>query len=471
MGGTIEEQTKGASVKRLMTALAAAGLIAAGCTSGDTAADTTEPAATVPATTAAPETTAATDASAVDTVPASSEPASTEPEGPPADLDGPAPGVTDTTIKLGITYIDLVTTQASTNHGDYEATYRAVIDDLNKRGGINGRLIEPVIVPISLADGGNADAACVQLTEDDDVFAVVGFFLNDAPSCYLDTHQTAILGGTMTEDLLATAKAPWFSWEPGSDFDGDALRLLAKEGELDGTIGVYARSASQFTVDNVVTPTLADAGVNVAEVGINDAPSDDQVLTDAQDAAILQKFQASGVDTILAPGNNVLGILRALEPSGYRPRVVGTDPGTATAFAQDASSDLSVLDGFVSAGPYGPQSAQAAEPQFVACTDKIAAAGVDYYTPDKWTQGQPKPWLSAFAACTSVAMFDAIATKAGKNLNYATYQWAGEHLGETKLPGNPVPYFFGPAPHQDGDAPVYIWAWDPATKVIGVRDQ
>jgi hypothetical protein len=57
-----------------------------------------------------------------------------------------APGVSKDEIKLGVTYVDLEAIRDVTdiNHGDYETTYKAVIDDLNKKGGVNGRKIVPV---------------------------------------------------------------------------------------------------------------------------------------------------------------------------------------------------------------------------------------------------------------------------------------------------------------------------------------
>ena len=57
-----------------------------------------------------------------------------------------ADGVTKDEIKIGITYPDLeaIRSVTNTNHGDYEKAYRAVIDDLNKQGGVNGRKLVPV---------------------------------------------------------------------------------------------------------------------------------------------------------------------------------------------------------------------------------------------------------------------------------------------------------------------------------------
>jgi hypothetical protein len=460
-------------MKRVLTvASVIAVLIATGCTSGDTdAGDDTAPAAD---STTAAETTSATTAAATDTSAPSeteaTEPATTVSDGPPAGLDGPAPGVTDTSIKLGITYIDLGSTAVATSHGDYEGTYRAVIDDLNARGGINGRTIEPVFAPISLAEGGNADAVCVQLTEDEDVFAVVGFFLGDAPACYLETHQTAIVGGTMTDELLDRAQAPWYSWDPSSDFDRDALAKLAESGDLDGTLGVFGTAANQATLDSVILPTLDELGIAVSEVAINDAPTDDQVLSDAQNAAILQRFEAAGIDNILGWNNDVVPVLTALETSSYRPEVVGTNYGAANVFIEDPERDHSVLEGFVSTGIYGPQAAQYSEPDYLACAEIVKAAGVEYIPFEEWQDGQPKPFVSAWIACVSLSLFEAIATKAGPDLNYATYEWAGDNLGELKLPGNPEPYFFGPRPHSDGDAPVFVYDYDSATGGYVRRD-
>jgi ABC-type branched-subunit amino acid transport system substrate-binding protein len=452
-------------MKRFWTAAGTvAALIVAGCTGGDTTSTDTA----APTVTEAPVTEPAT-TDVVSTEPASTDPVTTEVEGPPAGLTGPAPGVTDTEIKIGITYIDLGSAEVATNHGDYEAAFQAVIDDINSRGGINGRAIVPVFAPISIADGGNADEVCVRLTEDEQVFAVLGFFMGDAPACYLETHQTAILGGTQTPDLLGRAHAPWYAWDVDSDFDIDALHQLAADGYLDGKVGVMAASTDEATINGVILPTLEELGVNVVEVGLNDAPNDDTVLRDAQNAAILQKFETSGVEVILAPGNAVSGTLGALETSAYRPPVVGTNYSVAMTFTQDPDRDKSVLNGFVATGTYGPVSAQLKTPAAVACGDLMTAAGVEYYTIDEWSEGMAKPWVSALTACASLSLFTAFATKAGPDLNYGTFQWAGDNYGDLILPYSPDPYFYGAAPHADGDPPVFIYTWDETAQDLVVK--
>jgi hypothetical protein len=132
---------------------------------------------------------------------------------------GPAPGVTDDSVKIGVTYVDLESLGdvVDISHGDYEAAYEALFDDINAHGGINGRTLEPVIVPINPVGTAASDAACVELTEDEDVFMVIGFFLDDGVLCPLGTHQTAVIGGAMSPERLRRAQAPWVTNEAGTD--------------------------------------------------------------------------------------------------------------------------------------------------------------------------------------------------------------------------------------------------------------
>ena len=49
------------------------------------------------------------------------------------------------------------------------------------------------------------------MTQDEKVFVAVGFFLADNVLCYVTPTPTATIGGSMTPDRLAQAKAPWFT--------------------------------------------------------------------------------------------------------------------------------------------------------------------------------------------------------------------------------------------------------------------
>ena len=64
---------------------------------------------------------------------------------------GPAPGVTDDAVKVGLLFVDtsaLVTAGVDLDLGDVEGAYHALVDDINADGGINGRMLDPVYTPV-----------------------------------------------------------------------------------------------------------------------------------------------------------------------------------------------------------------------------------------------------------------------------------------------------------------------------------
>jgi hypothetical protein len=71
-----------------------------------------------------------------------------------------ADGVTKGDIELGVTYVDLeaIRNVVQLDHGDYEAAYSAVVDDLNKTG-INGRKVRLVFAPVNPIGTSAAEAA------------------------------------------------------------------------------------------------------------------------------------------------------------------------------------------------------------------------------------------------------------------------------------------------------------------------
>jgi ABC-type branched-subunit amino acid transport system substrate-binding protein len=469
-------------MKKLLL-IGAAAVLAAGCTAGETETTaTTASNVTVPATspsdavetTVAPsetegteaEATESTDAEASGTTVAQGTETTTvaEPtDGVDQTLTGSTRGVTDDTIRVGITYVDLGTVeQMSINHGDYAATYQALIDKINLEGGINGRQIEAVMAPISVAGEGNADAVCVQLTEDEEVFVVMGNFIGDATLCYVEGHEQAIIGGTQTEDALARAKAPWYTTDFGSDFQSDAIAVLAEAGELDGVVGVAATTGNQTLIEQSILPALEAAGIEVVELAYNDAPTSDPAAGQTQSSAIVQRFEAVGIDTILTVGNDGVAFAQALETTPYRPKLVMTNFNTMTPFVNDESGrDLSVLEGSVGAGSFGPEAAFFDDPAMAECAQTVQDAGLPWVDPADWTEGA-RPFVSARNACWALALFVAIAERAGENLNYGTFQAAGDSLGEMHMPGYPDPFTYGPPPSADGDPPMYVWAWDAA---------
>lgn len=397
-----------------------------------------------------------------------------EPAGDPAEV-GKAPGVTDDAIEVGVTFVDTEAIKAviDTDHGDYRASYQALFDHINAEGGIHGRRLEAVYAPINPLETQPAEEACLRLTEDEQVFVVVGFAQDDTLGCYLEVHATALVGGTMHPERLATAEAPWFSVQPSADVQADGIRAFHEEGHLDGKVAVFALDNDEATVRQVVEPLLGKLGVDVVEVGFNDAPDGDVAAGEARATVLLQRFEAVGADTVLvvgsAGGNAADGVAR----TDFRPTLLFASYNELQGWINDAAgNDLSVLEGALAAGQFGPKPDQWDEPTMQECLEILGEAGIEVPKPPAGQppRGTPQPFVSAISACQDVYLLRAILEAAGPDLDYATFRAAGEGLGELQLPGHAKPFRYGPPPSADGDMPIHLFRFDPATKSLARLD-
>lgn len=420
----------------LIALLTTALLLAAACTSGDSGDDSA----------ATTEGTAATG----DTAPAAT---------------GPSPGVTDDTVKIGVTYVDtaaLVASGLNYDLGDHEAVYTALFDQINADGGINGRQIEPVFAPIDPTSPAPAEEACVKLTEDEDVFLITGFFLADAVTCPVTTHETAVVGGDITPQRAADAAAPWVSWTPDTDQPASVIAAYDEAGLLDGTVGVFGATRDQEELEQVVVPALEEAGVDVAETGIMDAPADDQAAVNDSVKTIASRFDASGVDTVVIVGASGQDWpTNMADDDSYRPTLLFTTDVAPLAFTSNAATtDTSVLDGSYAGGPYGPDQARFEEEAMQECIGILTDAGLETPAPeDAGDDPSNQPYQAAFQACPDIAITKALLEAAGEDLNYGTLEAAIDGL-EVAVPGDPSARTFGPAPDSDGDPTAYLFEWD-----------
>jgi len=391
--------------------------------------------------------------------------------------DPRAPGVTDDSIKVGITYPDLAAIRdvIQRDHGSYEAAFQAEIDHINAGGGIQGRKLETVFAPVNPVGAAPADAACTKLTQDDQVFVAMGYFQSDNVLCYVDTNETAVVGGEMTAERLAQAKAPWFTVEPGEDLQGDVVRAMAEKGDLDGKVAVVVTAADKQLVDQAITPLLEEKNVDVVETGVIDAPPTDTAATNAAAQAIAERFKAAGADKVLVVGTGgPQSFAPGLARTDYRPELLFTSLNAVKSYANGPESDVTVLDGAKAGGLYDPPADRIKLPGVTQeCVQRqVTANGLDpNVDPDSLPKEARNPWVSSAAACNQVALLAAILEKAGPELNYGTFREAGDTLGTVNQPTFPDgTYTFGPPPSADGDPTAYVFVYQSASNAWERRD-
>jgi len=459
-------------------ALAAAGLVTlsllASCTTGsDDDADTS----TAPVETDAPET---TEAVVEETTPETDDtnPATTEaPESDVVDqsLTGDAPGVTDDSIKIGITYVDTEALKAvglDYDLGEHEAVYTALVDDINANGGIHGRQLEAVIVPIDPTNPAGAEAACLQLTEDADVFLMTGYYRADTVLCPLEVHGTAVVGGSITPEARPRAQAPWAAWLSGSDQQATITEEFYDRGALDGTVAVYVAADDKANYDNIVKPKLDELGVVPVEVGVMDAPTDDTAAMQSSVRLIAERFKASGADTLLMVGIGAPNYMQVMaDDTSYRPTLLFTVTNGARAFYTSAdTTDTSILEGALIGGDYGPDQARFDEATMQECIDIVTAAGIEAPAPSGFDpdDASNQPYQALFQACPDIFLIRGILERAGENLNYGTFAAAIDGL-QVAIPGDPSERTYGASP-SDGTPAAYIFRWDESLQNIVLDD-
>jgi len=374
-------------------------------------------------------------------------------------------GVTPKEIKLGVTYVDLeaIRSQVNLDIGDFPKMYTAIINDLNAKGGINGRKVVPAFAPVNPLGTGPSQQACVKLVEDEKVFAVTGFFLGDAPMCYVEQYETPVVGGTQSAEELARAKAPWFTLEPGDQVAAQSIDALAADGAFKGgKLGIIVSNDAGPLYDDVVAPALKKHKVSGTTASIT-ATQGDSVAIQREAGAILERFKADGVNKILVVGQDFLGVANALSDTTYRPRLMSNSDTFLRSYVVNPGSNLEVVKDAIAANPYIDFN----EPGLQECL-KVVTKATGYAMYDTVPTGQPDYEQGAEIACRATALFSELAKASGKKLTVQSFAKSAEKAGPIDIPGSGK-VTFDKKTHTF-QLPVYIFRFDPATKTT-VRDE
>lgn len=370
-------------------------------------------------------------------------------------------GVTEDSIKLAFSYVDLAAVREATgldiDHGPYDEIMEALVADLNENGGVNGRTVDLVVAPYNPSGGDAASlAACVQATEDEEVFAVLGGLRGDTNLCIVEQHETVLVGGDQNAERLERARAPWATWEAAVERSVRALvGALDEEGELEGrTIAVYGLTADQVAIDAAME-TLAEAGVEVAFEAVNDADGADRAAVDAQDATLIQRMEDEGVDAVVIAGRNVP--TNVFDQAGYYPRLWISNSSIMSTFASELY--LEFPDVFTVGGP--PGDIIETIPAYEDCvTIYEEASGEEVLSVAEAEEQGENPVIAAMSnACTALQIFKAAAEAAGDTLNQSTFLEGLESLGDIELAAS-GDSSFGPDKY-DAPTAYYLFGYNP----------
>lgn len=375
----------------------------------------------------------------------------------PAELTATARGVTADTITIGVGVTD-VNVFAPT--GDILARFQPLADATNAAGGINGRQIELVTEQWDVLDATAFDASCIALTEDDEVFLVLGFLIDGFSNvpCYTDIHGTLVINTTLlqsddleiSEGLLLTTRPD----ELASLIAG--LRLLGPE--LEGAkVAVYSGAGDERP--GIISELLVELGAEVVEITEQQISGSEDLTAAAAEVDIhIERWQVAGADWIVNVDGSVAASLAGIQRAGLTDLNI-VSPANLVPSNTALGADLSMFPNLVATGP--PNLDQVAVdglygvPECIDLVNDGTGQGITPFPPE----GEDDQVATTVEVCAAWDIFVALATAAGPDLTPESFLQAGYDLGEFPMTGS-ISGSVAPGKPYVSNAPGALYVYD-----------
>ena len=215
------------------------------------------------------------------------------------------------------------------------------------------------------------------------------------------------------------------------------LNLLIESGKLGGVdIGVFADRTSGPTIDSIVRPALADAGLTPRSVAVLNEDLDDLVSAESEIDVLVERWRSDGIDLLIVVGNNgnalIPDIRQALDID-----VASDNLDVLRQLARPGRAGIEAFDGVLVLDRGRPSDVESAGPKLRRCLDTFQAANPDV---EILARADVPPggadWLiGVLDACAILAIFVAAAEAAGPELTNDSWQQGLETLNDFVVPG------------------------------------
>ncbi|MHB8452768.1 MAG: type 1 periplasmic-binding domain-containing protein [Mycobacteriales bacterium] len=390
-----------------------------------------------------------------------------------------APGVTATTIEIGLPYannagaVNAAAGAGNLNPGNEQQDWQVLVDYLNAHGGIDGRRVVPVWY------GFNADssettqqieqAMCAAFTQDNHVFAVLTQADQTLAHCILASGAVMVGEDLALEESSFFTQYPYYV-EPGGLALDRIVRAEIPQLVAEGYFGAhpkigiltYDQPSFSQTVDQVMIPELASYGYRNPLVEESYYPTGSSGIGEesASISSAELKFRSSGVDHVLfleQAADLALFFMNDAASQDYHPRYgVNSQDGAETlASGGDVPASqivgaegigwLPVIDlaSYTPSGPYGNAAAR-------RCVALMQAGGVSVSGPD--SEGV------LFLDCDMAFFLQAALDAGGSTINRANFLAAVNGMGSRFTDAQTIATSFSPSQH-DGVSEVYDYVY------------
>ncbi|MHB8465657.1 MAG: ABC transporter substrate-binding protein [Acidimicrobiales bacterium] len=345
-------------------------------------------------------------------------------------------GVTATTIKVGIVLLDLGGASAfgaavpGFDPKVQQHEWQTYIDDLNKRGGVNGRKLQAVYVKADPVDTNSQRQACLQLTQDDKVFLVINgaSALGTSELCVTAENHTLDFSGQLdpTEYYQRSGGLLITQQQHGNRWFTDWARALDHIGKLRGRhLGILTdQDRADVMVNGGLVPSLRQLGYSVTYLA---DVSGDPERGPSEIPAQLQQMRVKGVDAVFLATSfvNATAFANDADKQQWRPQYFtsdwsGDDVGTLLGgMPPSFDGAIATTDYAYSPSPAHPEPAWAKE-----CRQRWNTLTGAAITP---ANGQD--YANIVAVCLTMRLVDTATTTAGRFLTRAGVSGAVQDLG------------------------------------------
>jgi hypothetical protein len=356
--------------------------------------------------------------------------------------------------------------------GEQTKAIHLFVNQVNREGGIHGRMINPIVVTFTPANTSEMRALCKDWTQGSPAaFAVLdgfGTWTGTNQLCITQEGHTPLLSAWSTVTKWTTMGAPYLWWI-GPD-QAPILQATVDWGLATGLIGGDQRVAvivgngasDQLAFSDYLLPDLRRAGVSPIVKTIDANPTD-TATTDAEAPLVVQELKSEGVTSVipLMPFNVFFPVLGAETQQHYFPRLLLSD------YQSSIESALGLLpipyeralngqEGVTTETLGGiddnrPESQGGYDPGVRSCFDtwhkaypQVPKGNQNFYIEE---QGPVQAW------CTVIRLFTAAARAAGPDLNRRSFVEAMSKI--TDFPGGFSPTltygpdkFYGPTEYR-----------------------
>ena len=317
------------------------------------------------------------------------------------------------------------------------------VDQINKAGGINGRMINPIIVSFDPANNANMQALCQQWTEGNSaVFAVVdgiGSWTGDNQLCVTQQGHTPLISAWSTTTNWTRVGSPYLWWT-GPD-QAPVLAATVQWGVSSGRLGhgkkvgvvVSDQAGDQAALNSYLLPDLKKAGITPQVETVAGNP-DESAATSSDAQLAVERFKSAGVRSVipLLPENAFFPYLSAETSQQYFPQLLLSDYGSTIEIGLGLipipfEKALNGQEGVTVETLGGidddrPQSQGGYDPGVRSCWESFRKSKT---FPFPKPPVHPGPWIEEQGPiaswCQGIRLFATAAEKAGPDLNRRTF--------------------------------------------------